>query len=249
MGDVGRSGDDGVLVELAEQVRPAHTALVLVDVQNDFLHPEGVLATAALSGFLDFSMVPGMVTQTRALLAAARQAGVWCVFVQMLGDAVYQSAPTKALHRRRSGAGGGDGGRAVLEGTWGADFYDDIRPDPAGSDLVVHKYRYSAFAGTNLDLVLRSHDIKTLVMCGDATSGCVESTTRDGFFADYYVVTAGDACADFDLERHRASLRKMDLSFGYVTTVGQLAALWAPAAGPRPTEGDHRAHATAAASG
>ena len=155
----------------------------------------------------------------------------------MLGDAAYQSAPTKALQRRRQRAGGGDGHRAVLQGTWGGDFYDDIRPDLSGSDIVVHKYRYSAFAGTNLDLVLRSHGIKTLVMCGDATSGCVESTTRDGFFADYYVVTAGDACADFDVDRHAASLRKMDLSFGYVTSVNELATFWAPLAGEQPTDG------------
>ncbi len=228
MSDFGRNGTDGVLVELADQVAPEHTALVLVDVQNDFLHPDGVLATAALAGFLDFSMVPGMLGKTRELLGAARAAGVRCVFVQMLGDPVYQSAPTRALHFRRARAGGGDGRQAVLQGTWGADFYEDIRPDPNRSDVVVEKYRYSAFAGTNLDLVLRSHGVKTLVMCGVATSGCVESTTRDGFFADYYVVTAGDACADFDLDRHTASLRKMDQSFGYVTTVDELGARWQP---------------------
>ena len=226
--------DTEVLVRLDEQVRPAHTALVLVDIQNDFVHPDGVLGRGNVPGFADTtSLVPAMIDNSRRLLAAARAAGVLTVFIQMYGDTKYQSAATRALHLRRSGgraAADDAGSGSVLEGTWGADFYEDIRPDGVSREVVVNKWRYSAFAGTNLDLVLRSNGIKTMVMCGDATSGCVESTTRDGFFADYYVVTAGDACADFDVARHEASLRKMDLSFGYVVSTDDLVALWTPAA-------------------
>jgi ureidoacrylate peracid hydrolase len=220
-----------VFETLGEQVDPAHTALVLVDIQNDFVHPDGILARAGLAGFLDTSMVPGMVDQARLLLAAARRHGLLTVFVQMLGDRKYASAPTIALQRRHGRPGAADHGddnrgASVLEGTWGADFFDDIRPDGSFREVVVSKYRYSAFIATNLDLVLRSHGIKTLVMCGDATSGCVESTTRDGFFHDYYVVTAADACADFSRDRHEASLRKMDMSFGYVVASGEIVEAW-----------------------
>jgi ureidoacrylate peracid hydrolase len=228
------ANDDEVLVRLDEQVDPAHAALVLVDIQNDFVHPDGVLGRGGVPGFSDTtSLVPAMIANSRKLLAAARATGVLTVFIQMYGDRKYQSAPTRALQARRSGGqvrGDGSAG-SVMEGTWGADFYEDIRPDGVSREVVVNKYRYSAFAGTNLDLVRRSNGIKTMIMCGDATSGCVESTTRDGFFADYYVVTAGDACADFDVARHESSLRKMDMSFGYVTTSDELVSLWDAAVG------------------
>jgi len=215
-----------VLETLGDQVEAGHTALVLVDIQNDFLHADGSLARANLSGFTDMSMVPEMVGHARELLHAARQGDVLTVFVQMLGDLKYQSPAQVALQRRRHRPGSGDREGSVLEGTWGADFYADIRPDGVSREVIVRKYRYSGFIGTNLDLVLRSNGTRTLVMCGDATTGCVESTTRDGFFHDYYVVTAGDACADFNRDRHEASLRKMDMSFGYVVPAAEIIGVW-----------------------
>jgi nicotinamidase-related amidase len=224
--------DSTVLVTLPEQINPAHTALVLVDIQNDFVHADGVLLRSRPAGFEDGSLVPAMLESAAELLDAARRARLLCVFVQMLGDLRYQSPVQQALGARRRLAAGrrwSEAGVAVREGTWGADFYGDLRPDGSDREIVVNKYRYSGFIGTNLDLVLRSNGIKTLVMCGDATSGCVESTTRDGFFHDYYVVTAADACADFDIARHQASLRKMDESFGYVVPAKAIIDVWTAA--------------------
>ena len=62
--------------------------------------------------------------------------------------------------------------------------------------------------------------------CGVATSGCVESTVRDGLFADYYVVTVSDACADYQSDRHEHALRKLDLSFGYVVDTDRILEAW-----------------------
>ena len=108
---------------------------------------------------------------------------------------------------------------------------DSTRPF-TGSDreLIVDKHRYSAFIGTRLDLLLRSHAIRTVVVCGVATSGCVESTIRDAFMLDYYVVVAGDACGDYEQARHEATLSKMALSFGEVVPTDAIAHRWAPAA-------------------
>ncbi len=228
--------DQPVLVTLPEQVAPTHTALVLVDIQNDCVHPDGVMLRNRSTGFEDDSLVPPMLERAAVLLDAARRAGVLRVFVRMLGDLKYQSPPQQALALRRRLAAGERpevAAGSLEEGTWGADFYGDIRPDGSDREVVVPKFRYSAFIGTNLDLVLRSNEIKTLVLCGDATSGCVESTTRDGYFHDYYVVTAADACADFELARHEASLRKMDQSFGYVVPSQTIIDLWAAPVGPR----------------
>jgi nicotinamidase-related amidase len=218
-----------VLETLAEQAAPNHTALVIVDVQNDFIHPEGFMARRRLAGFADTtSMVAPAIERLEVLLAGARRAQVLSVFVQMLGDPKYQSPAAIAQQRRiQAGAPGG----CVLEGTWGADFCDPIRPDGRSREVTVQKYRYSGFWGTNLDLVLRSQGIQTVVMTGAATSGCVESTARDASFNDYYVVTAADCCADYDRDRHEHALRKLDLSFGYVVPSADILAVWEQASG------------------
>ena len=214
---------DEELATWALQARPRHTALLLIDLQNDFVHPDGWVATQRLPGFLGDSGITAALERAGALLAAAREAGVLRVFVQMLGDDRYLSPAWRAQYRRIHG-------RArpvcVQEGTWGADFYGELRPDERAGELVVEKHRYSAFIGTRLDLLLRSHGVRTLAICGVATSGCVESTIRDGFMLDYYVVIPGDACADYDPARHRASLAKLDLSFGTLVGVDDLRGVW-----------------------
>ena len=220
---------DVVWHRLEDQVDPAHTALVVVDMQNDFVHPDGWVAQQQMGGYLDSSGVASAVARTGELLDAARRADLLVVHIRMIGDLAYLSPAMVAQYRRMQGEGRPG---CVLQGTWGADVHDSLRPDPARGEVVVDKHRYSAFAGTRLDLVLRSHGIATVVMTGVATSGCVESTTRDAFFADYHTVTAEDCVADYDAERHRASLRKMDISFGYVVPSPEIAGVWA-VRGPR----------------
>ncbi len=213
-----------VLETLGAQIEPSHTALLVVDMQNDFVHPEGWVATQAMPGYLDSAGVSKAVSCCARLLEGARSAGVLRVFIRMLGDEAYLSPPVIAQYRRLQGEGRPG---CTLQGTWGAEVHDSLAPnadDPL--EQIVDKARYSAFAGTRLDQLLRSHGIKTVVMCGVATSGCVESTSRDAFCADYYVVTASDACADYDPERHEYSLRKIDLSFGYVVDSDRLLESW-----------------------
>jgi ureidoacrylate peracid hydrolase len=213
-----------VLDSLDTQIDPAHAALVLVDVQNDCVHPDGLMARRKLANFEDTtSLVPQALPRLARLLEAARAVNLAVVFVQMVGDQKYVAPPMLALQRRRRR---GDGASALLEGTWGGEFYGDLRPNGRAREFVVRKHRYSAFWGTNLDLILRSNGIKTLVMTGVATSGCVESTTRDAFFNSYYVVTAADCCADYDVARHENSLRKMDISFGYVVPSETILKAW-----------------------
>lgn len=216
--------EESILLELDEQIRAQHSALVIVDMQNDFVHPQGWVAQQAMPAYLDSAGVPGALEACSRLLEAARAAGVLRFFVRMLGDDKYLSPAVRAQYQRLQGEGRPS---CVLEGSWGAKVHDALAPRPDDpEELLVDKYRYSAFAGTRLDLLARSHGIRTLVMCGVATSGCVESTTRDALFADYYAVTAADACADYDEPRHRNSLRKMDLSFGYVVESDRILSAW-----------------------
>jgi ureidoacrylate peracid hydrolase len=165
-----------------------------------------------------------VLDRSHELLAAARQANALRIFVRMLGDDRYLSGPLKALYGRNHGHVRPP---CVYEGTWGADWCDGLGPDGGDRELIIDKHRYSAFIGTRLDLLLRSHSIRTLVVCGVATSGCVESTIRDGFMLDYYTVIAGDACGDYESARHHATLSKMGLSFGTVVETKELVDLWA----------------------
>ena len=218
-----------VLTSWQQQADPAHTALVMVDLQNDFMHPDGWVATQQVEGFLGDTGIADVESQSRELLDAARNTDVLRVFIRMLGDDRYLSGPLKALYARNHGHVRPP---CVYEGTWGADWVDGLGPDGSDRELLIDKHRYSAFIGTRLDQILRSHDIRTIVVCGVATSGCVESTIRDGFMLDYYAVIAGDACGDYEPQRHRATLSKMALSFGTVVPTASIVDLWKRGASP-----------------
>lgn len=215
--------DADVLFDWRDQARPQHAALVIVDMQNDFVHPEGWVATQQVPGFLADTGIAGALDQTARLLAAARRADLPVVHVRMLGDDRYLGGPLYALYRRNHGH---ERPVCVQEGSWGADFYGDLRPDGRAAEMVLDKHRYSAFIGTRLEQWLRSNGVRTVVVCGVATSGCVESTIRDAFMLDHYVVTVGDACADYEVSRHEATLTKMHLSFGTVVRADDVIEVW-----------------------
>jgi ureidoacrylate peracid hydrolase len=238
---------DDVMLTWTEQVDPAHTALVMVDLQNDFVDPDGWVATQQVPGFLGDTGITTVVQRAAALLDSAREHGVPTIFVRMLGDDRYLSGPLLAQYRRNHGH---ERPTCVQEGPWGADWHPSVAPDGRDGEFVVDKHRYSAFIGTRLDLLLRSHGVRSIVVCGVATSGCVESTIRDGFMLDYYVVIAGDACGDYDAARHQATLTKMDLSFGTVVSVDDVGQTWAKQVAPRadrPVNDRHEARSVASA--
>jgi ureidoacrylate peracid hydrolase len=214
-----------VLFDWIDQADPKHAALIMVDLQNDFVHADGWVAQQQVPGFIGDTGIDTVLDRSKALLDAGRRAGVMTVFVRMLGDDKYLSPALYAQYRRNHGH---ERPPCVMEGTWGADFYGDLRPDGRAKEFVLDKHRYSAFIGTRLDQLLRSNGVQTIVVCGVATTGCVESTIRDGFMLDYYVVIARDACGDYEAVRHANALSKLDLSFGTVVSVADIEQRWAP---------------------
>jgi len=210
-----------VFTELREIVDPAHTALILVDMQRDFCLPGG--AFGALD--VDLSMYPAAMEQMVGLLAAARQAGVMPVFIQMTSlpgrasDSPAQIRFNLRLHQDNHA----DPLLYTVAGSRGQEFVPSL--EPAEGEVVVKKYRSSGFWGTNLDLVLRSNGITSVVMAGCTTEGCVESTARDAMFNDYYVVIATNAVASDDRQQHDASLFLMAHRFDLATTQ-ELRKLW-----------------------
>jgi ureidoacrylate peracid hydrolase len=91
---------------------------------------------------------------------------------------------------------------------------------------VVKKHRYSGFVDTELDLVLRSSDIASLIMTGIATSGCVEATARDGFMRDYYVVLVEDCCGSYSSVLHEGTLQNISEAYGIVAQSDAIMSEW-----------------------
>jgi nicotinamidase-related amidase len=214
-----------VLTELAELVDPARAALVIVDMQRDFVEPG--------FGFdrlgVDLSMYPALRGQVSTLLAAARAAGVLVVHVQMttLPDGRSESPAQLRFNLRLHGdQHPGRPLRYTVQGEPGWAFVPEIVP--RDGELVVPKWRSSGFWGTNLDLLLRSNGIESLVVCGCTTEGCVESTARDALFNDYYVVVASDGVASDDRAQHDASLLLMAHRFD-LASVAAVVDCWAAA--------------------
>jgi ureidoacrylate peracid hydrolase len=207
-----------MLRTLEEKIDPKHAAVIVVDVQNDFCHPDSPLAKDGR----DLSAAQAMVPRLATLIDDARAAGVPVIFVQMVNtDATTSEVALEQRLRSRPGAGPSD--YICKEGSWGADFYM-VAPLPG--ETVVKKHRYSAFVDTDLELVLRSMGIKTLIMTGVATNVCVESTARDGFMRDYYIVFAGDCSACYWPERHDATLENIAATFGVVADAKEIAWVW-----------------------
>lgn len=205
-------------LSLREKVDPAHSALVVIDLQNDFCHRDGVFGRLGAS----LETMPRMLKSVGSLVAEARRLDIMIVWVRATYDPIVRSPAFED-----SLSGPGLTADVCLEGTWGAEWVDGFGPDPdAGNEICLTKHRFSAFWDTAIDLYLRSNRIETVLATGVVTSGCVESTARDAFFRNYFVVMPSDTCASYSQERHDASLRKMAHSMGEVPTSERVLSIW-----------------------
>ncbi len=111
-----------------------------------------------------------------------------------------------------------------MKDSWEAEFTPEIQPE--ANEIVIEKTRYSAFVKTDLDARLRDMGIVTLVVTGVAANICVETTCRDGFMRDYYIVVPNDLVATMSEELHRCSLMNLERWFATVTSSAELLRLW-----------------------
>lgn len=197
-----------VLRTVEEQVRPAHAALVIVDLQNDFCAEDGFLnrARAASGGPPVRANDNVRVADNIDVLAAgARTAGMLAVWLRSIYDFKYLAPAHIAKRDGREGL--------CMEGTWGADFF---RVKPRPEDLVVTKHTFSGFHDTDLHRELQSRGVRTLIMTGVATNVCVDSTLREGFFLGYYIVVAEDCVTSSNRAAHEGTLSTVKVNFGTV---------------------------------
>ncbi|MCC8246439.1 cysteine hydrolase family protein [Saccharothrix luteola] len=177
---------------------PKTTALVLIEYQNDFTSEGGVL-NGAVSEVMGST---GMLPKTVALVEAARAAGVTVMHAPItFAEGYYEisSHPYGILK-------GVVDGKAFVKGSWGAAIVDDL--SPRDGDIVIEGKRgLDTFASTNLDFILRSKGITTIVLGGFLTNCCVESTMRTGYENGYKVITLTDCVAATSQEEHDNALR------------------------------------------
>ncbi|MFE7594456.1 cysteine hydrolase family protein [Kitasatospora sp. NPDC057512] len=196
---------------------PTGTALVVVDLQNDFC--TGPVARARFGG--DGSVLDSVVANSVRAVDLARRAGVEVVFVRFLGDTAHQGAAWRARDRRL-------GKRPkCLEGTWGARFHG-VAPAP-GERVFTKRACFDAFLGDGLEEHLRAGGTGHLVFAGLYADVCVDSTARTAFQKGFHITVLTDCTTSLHLP-HDEVLRFMRVLYGARTTTGDDPAAWtAPA--------------------
>lgn len=190
-----------VLESLDEIVEPKHTAVIVVDIQNDNASPKGAMATKGKG----IAWIREVIPQIKVVLAEARRFGLLIVFLRMTRtkDARYEAPPRLRLHERTTQGLS----EYEMEGTWGNEVLDELEPRQGEPQII--KYRSSSFIGTPLDLLLRNRGIKAAVVVGLVTEGCVETTVRDLEQYGYYPVVLSDCVRSSRPELHEAALKVM----------------------------------------
>jgi ureidoacrylate peracid hydrolase len=177
---------------------PKTTAVVLIEYQNDFTSEGGVLH-GAVSAVMDQT---DMLDKTQKVVAAAREAGVTVMHAPIMFADGYNEISSHPYGILK----GVVDGKAFVKGSWGAAIVDEL--EPADGDIVIEGKRgLDTFASTNLDFILRSKGIRTIVLGGFLTNCCVESTMRSGYENGYQVITLNDCVAATSPEEHDNALK------------------------------------------
>lgn len=209
------------------ECEPSQTAVVVVDMQNDFASPGGMFDRVGI----DVSCIQAIVPNIAAVLHAARLAHMPIVYLKMgfhpsLDDSGFPTSPNWLKHARLHvgdavTAPDGTPSRILVRDCWNTDIVDELTP--RADETVLYKSRYSGFYQTELDEVLRQKGVERLIVVGATTSVCVDSTVRDAMYRDYHCLVVSDATAepiavDAPRSNHEASLLTMELLFAQVAT-------------------------------
>jgi len=212
-----------ILTRIEDQLSPAHTALLVIDMQNDFCAKGGYIDKTSK---LDVAGCEKVADAINVAVEAARTAGVRIVWIRANYEKQYLAPPILVRHAARNI----ENEVCCAGDTWGYDFF---KMKPRDGEHFVEKHRYDAFHGTALDDILRHHDIKTLVCTGVVTNVCVESTVRSGFFRGYYIVVPEDCVGAPFPDLHEAALKNIRTYYGTVMDGKTLAGMWAAKPGLR----------------
>ena len=188
------------------------TALLVIDMQRDFLDPRGYAAQAGV----DIDRLRNTIAPVQTLLAAARASGMRVIFTREGHRPDLSDCPPSKLARSRA-AGAEIGslgplGRLLVRGELGHDLVDEMQA--RAGEVVVDKPGYSAFHQTDLDQILRSQGVSTLLVCGVTTEVCVHSTLRAATDLGYRCITVADACAASEAHLQQPALDMLGVEGG-----------------------------------
>ena len=199
------------------------SALIIVDMQNDFVHPEGGFALGARElpeAGIDMPFLMGTIPQVKRLAEAFRKVGRPVIYIAHVLQPDYSDAQFPYW---RLGLTPGGNRTHCVEGTWGAQIIDDLEPRE-GEHLVVKK-GFGGFSNTPLDTILHNMGVTTCVVSGVTTCVCVSTTVRGGVELNYRMILAGDAVADVHRDTHDAELKTMARVFADVKTTDEVVAI------------------------
>ncbi|MBI4233598.1 MAG: cysteine hydrolase [Chloroflexi bacterium] len=206
-------------------LNPRETALVMVDMQNDFCHPEGACGRnrdTYLARGLDPELVMQAIPAQKRLLAGAREAGLFVVHTQIVWEPVFDDP--QRIHKIRSGTRGAAPPTRrepfIVPGSWGADTHEELKPTEG--EYVLTKRGFSAFYGTDLEIVLRRRGIKTLIVAGCITYACVLHTCFDASVRDFDLVMLSDGVASWEPNLQQPTLRIAELLLGAVCSIDEI---------------------------
>lgn len=193
------------------------TALLVIDMQRDFLDPGGYAATAGL----DVAALRRPIPAIQRLLAAARRAGMLVLHTREGHRPDLSDCPPAKLARSRAAGAeigsAGPLGRLLVRGEAGHDIVEELYP--RRGEPVIDKPGYGAFHMTDLDAILDNRGIERLLIAGVTTEVCVHSTLREAVDRGYHCILVGDACASAQPELHWAALAMVAVEGGIFGTV------------------------------
>ncbi len=199
------------LKKVIPPVLPETTALIIIDMQNDFVKPEGYVGSKGH----DLASVIDTIPENLKLLRFCREKKITVIFTQT----VHHTYTDSKNWLGRSGEKKNDAG-ICRPRTWGSEIIDELKP--LNGEIVVEKHRYDAMLDTDLDLILRSKNIATVLITGTQTNLCVDSTARHIFMMDYKTILVRDCISTTDADLHEPMLRNFHLNFGYVVSLEKI---------------------------
>lgn len=212
----GPDARNGLLLTLGDRLHPAHTALVVVDMQNDFCAAGGYIERVVRK---DATACRRVARPIGRLVDAARAAGAPVFWLR----ADYDPAGLPENMRARL-AEQGIADACCVPGTWGYDWHEVA---PAAGEGVFDKRCYDGFVGTSLESALGSAGARTIVFAGVQTNICVETTLRHAHALGYYCVVAADCVASHTLRAHEMTLETVRFLLGDVVTLAEIVSRWA----------------------
>ena len=196
---------------LSRNPATTNTALLVIDMQNDFVNDGGYFAEAGQN----LKVVRETIPHIKRSLDYFRENDMPVIFTQTMHFKYTNSE--NWLNRR---LGSSSASKICVPGTWGVEIVKEL--EPIEGEPIIIKHRYDSFLNTDLDLILRSAGIRNLVIVGTQTNLCVDSTARSACMRDYTTILLEEGVSCPEIAYHEAFLRNFHENFGYVMTLDKL---------------------------